>query len=48
MSEDALKITDSVDPTFDAEVSERMDENDVGERFCEVCAIVGTLIRGLT
>ena len=37
MPEDALEALDSVDPTFDAEVSERMDEDDVGERFCEYC-----------
>ena len=24
-----------MDPTFDTEASERMDEDDVGERFCE-------------
>ena len=39
MSEDALDALDmdneSVDFTFDAEASERMDEDDVGERFCE-------------
>ena len=26
---------ESVDPTFDAKTSERIDEDDVGERFCE-------------
>ena len=35
MSEDSLEALDSVDRTFDAEASERMDEDDVGERFCE-------------
>ena len=35
MCEDALEALDSVDPTFDAEVSERMDKDDVGKRFCE-------------
>ena len=35
MSEDALEAQQSVEPTFDAEASERMDEDDVGERFCE-------------
>ena len=35
MFEDALEALDSVDPTFDAEASEIMDEGDVGERFCE-------------
>ena len=35
MSEDALEALDSVDPPFDTEVSERMDEDDVGERLCE-------------
>ena len=35
MSEDALEAVDSVDPTFDAEASEIMDEDVVGERFCE-------------
>ena len=36
MFEDAFEALDteseSVDPTFDAEASERMDEDDVGER----------------
>ena len=31
MSEDSLEALDSVDPTFDAEASARMDEDDVGE-----------------
>ena len=35
MSEDASEALDSVDPTLDPEASERMDEDDVGERFCE-------------
>ena len=35
MSEDALEALDSVDLTCDAEASERMDEDDVGERFWE-------------
>ena len=35
MSVDAFEALDSVNPTFDAEASERMDEDDVGERFCE-------------
>ena len=35
MSENALETLDSGDPTFDAEASERMDEDYVGERFCE-------------
>ena len=35
MCEDALEALDSVNPTFDAEVSERMDKDDVGKRFCE-------------
>ena len=34
MSEDALEAPDSVEPTFNAEVSERIDEDDVGKRFC--------------
>ena len=35
MSEDALEALDSVDSTFDAEASERMEEDGVGEMFCE-------------
>ena len=35
MSEYASEALDSVYPTLDAEASERMDEDDVGERFCE-------------
>ena len=35
MSEDVLEALDRVNLTFDAEASERMDENDAGERFCE-------------
>ena len=35
MPENALEILDSVDPTFNPEASERMDEDYVGERFCE-------------
>ena len=35
MSEDALEVLDSVDPTFNAEDSERMDEDNVGEMLCE-------------
>ena len=30
MSEDALEALESVDPTFDAEASERMDKDEVG------------------
>ena len=40
MSEDALEILDSVDPTFDAEASERIDKDDVGVRFCEDFVLV--------
>ena len=40
MSEDALEALDSVDPTFDTEASETMDEDDVGERFCEVFVLL--------
>ena len=35
MSEDTFEDLDSVDPTFDAEASERMDEDDIGEKFWE-------------
>ena len=35
MSEDALEALDIVDPSFDAKASERIDKDDVGERFCE-------------
>ena len=35
MSEDALEALDSVDPTFNAEASERMDKDYVGKMFCE-------------
>ena len=35
MSEDAIEALDSVDPTINAEATERMDEDDVGERSCE-------------
>ena len=41
MSEYALEALDSVNPTFDAEASERMNEHDVGERFVNIlCGIV--------
>ena len=35
ISENALETLDSVNTTLDAEASERMDEDDIGERFCE-------------
>ena len=41
MSEDALEALDSVDLASDAEASERMDEDDVGEVLGRFCAIVG-------
>ena len=40
MSEDALETLDSVDPTFNAEASERLDKDDVCERFCEAFVLL--------
>ena len=41
MSEYALETLDSVDPTFDAEASDRMDEDDLVRGFVKIlCGIV--------